>query len=47
MKMLMSIPAKQRNVQTNMALGKLFQANGMERAASTSYKEVLRVSSTR
>lgn len=42
--MLQSIPAKQRNARTNMALGKLYIQNGMERAAVTSFKEVLRVS---
>lgn len=42
--MLQSIPAKSRGVRTNMALGKLYMQNGMERAAITSFKEVLRVS---
>lgn len=41
--MLQSIPAKSRAVRTNMALGKLYMQNGMERAAITSFKEVLRV----
>ncbi|XP_021945689.1 anaphase-promoting complex subunit 7 isoform X1 [Folsomia candida] len=40
--MLQSIPAKSRAVRTNMALGKLYMQNGMERAAITSFKEVLR-----
>jgi lipopolysaccharide biosynthesis regulator YciM len=42
--MLQSIPAKSRTVRTNMALGKLYMQTGMERAAITSFKEVLRVS---
>ena len=41
--MLQSIPAKQRTARINMALGKLYLENGMERAAVTSFKEVLRV----
>jgi len=41
--MLESIPAKQRNVQINMAMGNLNKQTGMDRAAITSYKEVLRV----
>ncbi|XP_035712162.1 anaphase-promoting complex subunit 7 isoform X2 [Folsomia candida] len=40
--MLQSIPAKGRAVRTNMALGKLYKQNGMERAAITAFKEVLK-----
>ena len=40
---LESIPAKQRTVKVNMALGRLYQQCGTERPAITAYKEVLRV----
>ncbi|KAF0311903.1 Anaphase-promoting complex subunit 7 [Amphibalanus amphitrite] len=39
---LESIPAKQRTVKVNMALGRLYQLCGTERPAITAYKEVLR-----
>ena len=39
---LESIPAKQRTVKVNMALGRLYQQCGTERPAITAYKEVLR-----
>ncbi|CAL8101568.1 unnamed protein product [Orchesella dallaii] len=40
--MLQSIPAKQRTARTNLALAKMYVQNGSERAAITSFKEVLR-----
>ncbi|XP_037092477.1 anaphase-promoting complex subunit 7-like [Pollicipes pollicipes] len=39
---LESVPAKQRTVKVNMALGQLYQQCGTERPAITAYKEVLR-----
>lgn len=39
---LESIAAKQRTPCVNMALAKLHHQNGTERAAVTSYKEVLK-----
>lgn len=39
---LQSIPGKQRTPKVNMALAKMYQDQGMERAAITTYKEVLR-----
>ncbi|XP_015111054.1 anaphase-promoting complex subunit 7 [Diachasma alloeum] len=42
LQVLQSIPAKQRTAKVNMALAKIFQEQGMERSAITTYKEVLR-----
>ncbi|XP_072022277.1 anaphase-promoting complex subunit 7-like [Amphiura filiformis] len=39
---LESIPAKQRKPNVNMALAKLYQHFGMERSATTGFKEVLK-----
>ncbi|XP_076548945.1 anaphase-promoting complex subunit 7 isoform X2 [Osmia lignaria lignaria] len=39
---LQNIPGKQRTPKINMALAKMFQEQGMERSAVTTYKEVLR-----
>nr|XP_012147821.1 PREDICTED: anaphase-promoting complex subunit 7 isoform X3 [Megachile rotundata] len=39
---LQNIPGKQRTPKVNMALAKMFQEQGMERSAITTYKEVLR-----
>ena len=39
---LQGIPAKLRSVKVNMALGKLYIVNGMERSAISAFKEVLR-----
>ena len=35
-------PAKLRSVKVNMALGKLYIMNGLERPAISAYKEVIR-----
>ncbi|KAG7188915.1 hypothetical protein KM043_008516 [Ampulex compressa] len=42
LQVLQSIPGKQRTSKVNMALAKMFQEQGMERSAITTYKEVLR-----
>ncbi|XP_043275656.1 anaphase-promoting complex subunit 7 [Venturia canescens] len=42
LQVLQSIPGKQRTAKVNMALAKIFQEQGMERSAITTYKEVLR-----
>ena len=42
LQVLQSIPGKQRTPKVNMALAKMFQEQGMERSAITTYKEVLR-----
>ncbi|XP_012288203.1 anaphase-promoting complex subunit 7 [Orussus abietinus] len=42
LQVLQSIPGKQRTAKINMALAKMFQDQGMERSAITTYKEVLR-----
>ncbi|XP_066583882.1 anaphase-promoting complex subunit 7 [Prorops nasuta] len=42
LQVLQSIPGKQRTAKVNMALAKMFQEQGMERSAITTYKEVLR-----
>ncbi len=42
---LQGIPAKLRSVSVNMALGKLYILNGMDRSAVSSFKEVRRSSS--
>ena len=39
---LQGIPAKLRSVKVNMALGKLYVMNGLERPAISAFKEVLR-----
>jgi len=39
---LQGIPAKLRSVKVNMALGKLYILNNMERSAISAFKEVLR-----
>lgn len=39
---LQGIPAKLRSVRVNMALGKLYVMNGLERPAISAFKEVLR-----
>lgn len=41
---LQGIPAKLRSVKVNMALGKLYVLNGLERPAISAFKEVLRES---
>lgn len=41
---LQGIPAKLRSVKVNMALGKLYVINGLERPAISAFKEVLRES---
>ncbi|XP_046739010.1 anaphase-promoting complex subunit 7 isoform X1 [Diprion similis] len=42
LQVLQGIPGKQRSAKVNMALAKMFQEQGMERSAITTYKEVLR-----
>ncbi|XP_015592871.1 anaphase-promoting complex subunit 7 [Cephus cinctus] len=42
LQILQGIPGKQRTPKVNMALARMFQEQGMERSAITSYKEVLR-----
>ncbi|KAF3427113.1 hypothetical protein E2986_09095 [Frieseomelitta varia] len=42
LQVLQSIPGKQRTPKVNMVLAKMFQEQGMERSAITTYKEVLR-----
>ena len=39
---LQGIPAKLRSVKVNMALGKLYVMNGLERPAISAFKEVIR-----
>ena len=39
---LQGIPAKLRSVKVNMALGKLYILNGLERPAISAFKEVIR-----